>query len=255
MIHNGQTIAYPTGALFQEPPPSKFPWNEFRADRCWQTTDGRTVVEWQLSDLPTWRLAKLASFTDAAKEAGASFPKSDIPNVQKIEDSFGKIAKEITKLSDPAYIEAKVSALDPKKLSATEYVAALSAIDSERASLPSIIARLFLECADLEDKMKSAAQKIAKQMLENVSRDIEKRVKALRADAEQLHFPIPRRPECLRQDPLPSLCRLGAQIENVNDDLASPPPDQTWRIRNLLTLAGVIKAAAPVNGLAEENYE
>jgi hypothetical protein len=247
MIHDGFTVAYPTTELLHEAPIGRFPWVEFRADHSWQTNDGRTVVEWQISNYPTWRLAKLASFTDAAKEAGASFPKSEATTLQNLEQSYGKIAKEISRLTDPAYIEAKVSALHEKKLAATEHVAALTAIESEHASLPAIINRLSLECAELEDKMKSAAQKIAEQMLENVSRDIDARIKGLQSDAEKLHFPIPTRAECLRQDPLPSLCRLGSQIEIVSDEIRSP--SCRWRIRNLLGLAKVITPAAPVTGL------
>jgi hypothetical protein len=250
MKHDGITTIDKTSILPHEPPLGRFPWVLLEQQLSWEQ-GAYTHRQYEPASRPFWMTARIASFTDAAKEAGASLPKSEAAIVQKVEDSFGKLAKEISKLRDPAYIETKVSALAKQKLSGTEHVAALTAIESECASLPSIIDRLLLECAELEAEMKSAAQKIAEQMLENVAQNIEKRIKTLQADAKQLHFPIPSRCECLRRDPVPSLCRLGSQIECVNDELASPA--HTWRIRNLLSLAGVIKPAAPVSGLTEED--
>jgi hypothetical protein len=251
MTHQGRTVIFPANEQQFEPPVSDFPWNELAPDKSWQAVDGRTVVEYQISERPSWREAPLASFTNVAVQAGQNFRSEDADAAKLLQEAeiiFGNIATHIQKLNNPERIEAKIAALEDKKFSAEAHIKALGAVEADRSTVPKVTERLWKEAYQVVDEqMKPAAIKIAAMMLSIVTKDIEGRIKAVQVENKKLGFPVPGHSVILKGGALPSLCRLGAQIEAVADQL--PSREHSWRVRNLLVLAEVVTAAAPVPGL------
>jgi hypothetical protein len=167
--------------------------------------------------------------------------------LQTLENDFGALHEEIGRISDPKFLNDQLAAVEANDdLTAEERSAKFAEIESFRGALPRTIGNLQNQRSAIAAKMKSAAKQIAKAALKKIESDIWARVKTVKGEPKVYGIEPKTDVEILRSDEFAkSLCRLGAQMEGVHNEIFAA--GHQWRWRNILAEAGIIAPKAPLD--------